>query len=340
MTYRERRLVTILSGILGVLILATLIVLGIRYRQNRPDPEAAASGAPAADAGETVYTDLTYYTDEATLSFRLSDTGHWVWTNDEAFPLEEEYVQTLLDTLSALSPQQTMTAPETFDTYGLSEPWAGLTAVMSDGSVTTLAFGNSTTDGDSYYALLDGGTDQMYIYPDTLVKLMEIPIYDMYALPPIPQLTTGRIQRITVQGATAAEGEERVRITMDSAQDGNGGTKWTCNDRDVTANTRLSALLDDLAALQIEKCVDYRPSAQAMSLCGFDDPAATLWANYTTATDLQCHIQLTVGALTLDGAARYVRFGGDGFDGETVIYRVRAELLDPLMVMALSGLEG
>ena len=340
MTYRERRLVTILSGILGVLMLATLVVLGIRYRQNRPDPEAAASGAPAAAADGAVYTDLTYYTDDATLSFHLSDAGHWVWTHDEAFPLEEGYVQTLLDTLSTLSPQQTMTAPETFDTYGLSEPWAGLTAVMSDGSVTTLAFGNSTTDGDSYYALLGGGTDQMYIYADTLVKLMEIPIYDMYTLPSIPKLTTGLIQRITVQGASVPEGEERVRITMDAAQDGNGGTQWTCNGRDATANARLSALLDDLAALKIEKCVDYRPSAAALSLCGFDDPAATLWANYTTATDLQGHIQLTVGALTLDGAARYVRFGGDGFDGETVIYRVSTELLDPLMIIALSALEG
>ena len=338
MTYRERRLVTLLSGVLSVLVIALLIVLAIRYRAGRPDAAAASSSAPLSGAG-TVYTGLTYHTDDATLAFHLDDTGHWVWTHDEDFPLEERYVTELLDILSALTPQQTLTAPETFDTYGLTEPWASLTATMSDGSVTTLDFGSATTDGDSYYALLNGGTDQMYIYADTLIKRMEIPIYDMCTLPQMPELTTGRIQRITIQGAAAPEGQQPLRITMDAAQDGSGGTLWTCSNKDVTSNPRLGALLGDLSVLSIEKCVDYRPSAKALSLCGFDDPAATLWANYTTATDLGGHIQITVGALTLDGAARYVRFGGDGFDGETV-YRVATELLDPLMVIALSGLEG
>ena len=339
MTYRERRLVKLLTGVLGVLVIALLIVLGIRYRASRPSGESASSSAVTVSTDEAVYTDLTYYTDTATLAFHLDETGHWVWSHDEDFPLNEDYVTALLEILTTLTPQQTMTAPETFDTYGLTEPWAGLTATMSDGAVTTLSFGNATTDGDSYYALRNGGTDQMYIYADTLIKRMEIPIYDMCSLPTVPELTAGRIQRITIQGALPAQGEERLRITMDAAQDGSGGTSWTCAGKDVTNTARLRALLEDLTVLTIEKCVDYRPSAKALSLCGFDDPAATLWANYTTATDLTGHIQLTVGALTLDGAARYVRFGGDGFDGETV-YRVATELLDPLMVIALSGLEG
>ena len=44
---------------------------------------------------------------------------------------------------------------------------------------------------------------------------------------------------------------------------------------------------------------------------------------------------MTVGGLTLDGAARYVRL-----NDEKTIYRVPTDLLDPLMVIALSGLEG
>ena len=41
------------------------------------------------------------------------------------------------------------------------------------------------------------------------------------------------------------------------------------------------------------------------------------------------------GGLTMDGEGRYVRL-----NGETTIFRVAKDLLDPLMVIALSGMEG
>lgn len=50
MTWKERRLITVLSVILAILSAALLIVLGIRYRQSRDavqDPAAqAAQAAP------------------------------------------------------------------------------------------------------------------------------------------------------------------------------------------------------------------------------------------------------------------------------------------------------
>ena len=188
--------------------------------------------------------------------------------------------------------------------------------------------------------LRDGDTSRMYIYDDTLVGLMSTPVYDMCALPRFPDLTVDRLQRITIQGASTPEGTEQLRITMDASRDADGNTAWSCDGKDVTAASRLKPLLDDLAVLEAEKCADYHPSAKALSLCGFDDPLATLWCNYTTTTDLTGHFQMTVGALTLDGQARYVRFNGDGFEDGNIIYRVSTDLLDPLMVIALSGLEG
>lgn len=340
MTYRERRLVTFLSSILGLLVIALLIVLAIRYRENRAQTDPSSSAAVSAASGGAICTELTYFTDDASLRFCRDEQGRWIWAHDESFPLADDVITAILDTLSTLSPQQTMTAPESFDTYGLSQPWAGLTAVMSDGTTVTLSFGNATTDGASYYALRDGDTSRMYIYADTLVGLMSTPVYDMCALPRFPDLTVDRLQRITIQGASAPEGTERLRITMDASHDADGSTTWSCDGKDVTAASRLKPLLDDLAVLEAEKCADYHPSAKALSLCGFDDPLATLWCNYTTATDLTGHFQMTVGALTLDGQARYVRFNGDGFEDGNIIYRVSTDLLDPLMVIALSGLEG
>ena len=45
MSWKERRLISILGAILGVLVIALLIVLGIRFRKNRDVPDASSSSA-------------------------------------------------------------------------------------------------------------------------------------------------------------------------------------------------------------------------------------------------------------------------------------------------------
>ena len=328
MTWKERRLITILSAILGVLVIALLIVLGMRYRESRDEkPDASGSALTAAEEGESIYTSLTYSNGSTTLAFHMDENGTWLWSHDETFPLDPSRINEILNVLFTLSPQQTLETVESLESCGLTEPQCTLTAARSDGTETTIAFGNATTEGTSFYALMNGAESPVYIFDGALMELMKMPIYEMCDLPEIPDLSAGRIQKITIQGAPVEEGEPlRVSFVSD-------GAAWDCDGTDVTGCGRLEGLLEDLAVLKIEQCVDYRPSSEALAICGFDAPAATLWANYTTETDLTENIQLTVGALTLDGAARYVRL-----NGETTIYRVSTELLDPLMVIALSGL--
>ena len=48
MSWKERRLISILGAILGVLVIALLIVLGIRFRKNRDIADASSSSAVTA----------------------------------------------------------------------------------------------------------------------------------------------------------------------------------------------------------------------------------------------------------------------------------------------------
>ena len=83
MTWKERRTITILSSILLVLVIALLIVLGIRYRQSRETPvdSTEASGDALLTTADE-YTSLSYYNGSATLSFSLDETGTWLWIDD------------------------------------------------------------------------------------------------------------------------------------------------------------------------------------------------------------------------------------------------------------------
>ena len=333
MTWKEKRLATLLSGVLAVLAIVLLLVLSSRYRETREDAPAASTLIGATEESSGDYTSLTYFNGTTTLAFHRDENGKWLWTHDESFPLEESHVTAVLDALTTLSPQQTLNTVESLEDCGLTQPFATFTAKRGDGSSISLTFGNTTTDGKSYYALMNGAESPVYIFSGELVELMKTPIYDMYDLPQLPSLTPERVEKITIQGPPAAEGEPQLRQSITAAES-NGSVTWSLDGRDVTFSARLQGLLKDLAALEIEKCVDYRPSAQALEICGFTTPSATLWANYTTDTDLTENIQITVGGLTLDGQARYVRL-----NGEKTIFRVATDLLDPLMVIALSGVE-
>ena len=334
MTRKEKKLTSILTVVLAVLAIVLLLVLSSNYRKSREEAPASSGFIAAGEEASGDYTSLTYFNGSTTLAFHRHESGKWLWTHDEAFPLEEEHVLSMLETLSALSPQQTLETVESLESCGLTEPSATFTAKRADGSAISLTFGNATTDGTSFYALMNGAESPVYIFSGELMEQMKTPIYDLYDLPQLPSLTEDRIQKITVQGPPPAEGEEQLRQSITAAHEGDTVT-WDMDGRDVTDSARLQGLLEDLAALTVEQCVDYRPSKEALNICGFNAPAANLWANYTTDTELTENIQITVGGLTMDGEGRYVRL-----NGETTIFRVAKDLLDPLMVIALSGMEG
>lgn len=332
MTWREKRTVTFLLFILGALSIALVLVLAMKYRQDRTEPDVPAVSAVALAEEESACTALTYYNGTATLDFRRDEGGKWVWTADEDFPLDDSHLTSILETLSAMTPQQTISSYESLDALGLEAPRASVTAAYDSGAVFSLAFGNPTTDGTSCYAMKNGQTETLYIYSAELLPLLEKGVYEMCDLPDFPELLEERIQRVTIQGAAGADGTV-PRSTIDAEGEGES-LEWRCAGKQVTDLQRVRDLFADLAALEYGGCVSYRPSDEAVALCGLTAPTATIWANYTTATDLEEHFQMVIGALTLDGEARYVRVGTD-----STIYRVPIGMLDTILVVALSGFD-
>ena len=193
MTWKEKRIVTILLSIITILFAALLIVLGFRYRAAREAAVGGAAGAAPSSSGKDAapqsYTAITYDNGSATLSFALDEQGAWIWADDPDFPLDDLTVASIASELSSLHFQQTLPAGESMETYGFTTPSATLSATSSRGSTQTLVFGKTTTDGDSYYLQMNGDESTVYIVADTLCKYMSTPIYNMCVLPRLPVLS-------------------------------------------------------------------------------------------------------------------------------------------------------
>ena len=330
MTWKERRLITVLSVILAILSAALLIVLGIRYRQSRDavqDP--AAQAVQAAQAAGSTYASLSVYSGSATLSFSIQEDGTWVWDDDTEFPLDDSTIESMMDLLSDLTPQQVLSDPESLESYELDAPSASISAVKVDQSTVSVTFGKATTDGTSRYAMMNDDASTIYIFADTLYQALQTPIYDMMTLPELPELPESSISSISIQGP----GEDAQPLLLAAQHTDDGATTWLSGGVDVTDNASVQALLEDLAQMQIARCVDYRPSDEAASICGFDAPDALVQVTYTPEDGSESVWTLTVGTTEPGGTGRYARIGAD-----TTIYLLETALLDPLMRIAAGGL--
>lgn len=113
MTWSERRIVTILSTILLILMAALLVVLGMRYRASRDiGKEAPAPGDTGVVTDQNAYTSLQYDNGSTTLSFTRDENGTWTWDGSRDFPLDDTVITSILELLTNWKPQQILTGAE------------------------------------------------------------------------------------------------------------------------------------------------------------------------------------------------------------------------------------
>lgn len=329
MNRSQKKTLIILLAIVVVLAAALVITLVLKSRSAREAEEAAAAQeAAGVITEEEAYSSLTYDNGSTTLSFTLDEAGNWIWADDPDFPLDDSTVTAIVDLLTNLKPQQTITEGDTLEAYGLDTPFATLTATTPEGETLTLDFGNTTTDGTSYYMLMNGQESPVYIIADTLYTYMSKAIYDMCDLPDLPVLTEDRIQSVTIAGT------QSLTLTPDQAEDDDGNTvvTWTCGGEDVT--DAAADLVEELKALTIVKCVDFKPTDEAVTICGFDQPVKVT-LNYLNDSGTEQTLVLEIGAENLDGDGYYVRV-----DDDTTIYQMNLDGVDALLAAAQSGLTG
>lgn len=337
MSNQQKRTFRILLAIAVVLAVALAAVLIYKNQAAQAQAEAEAE-ADAVITQEQEYNALSYNNGSATLSFTLDENGSWVWADDPTFPLDQTTVTAIVDLISSLTPQQTITDGDTLEAYGLDNPTATLTASGADGASLTLSLGKTTTDGQSYYMMMNEDQSTVYIIAGTLYDYLSTPIYDMCILPEIPDLAEENLDSITVTGTvTTALTATREETEASDGEETDGEetdtqavtVTWTDGEgTDVTENQQLTALLTELETFTLTKCADYRPSDEAVSLCGFDAPAAVaeIVSGSTTFT-------ITVGGATLDGTGYYVRI-----DDDTTIYQATTASVDTLLEVAAGGL--
>ena len=328
---------------LGIaLILLSMVILLSQRRQQPKTPSAVPdddTSAPVQEVKDPSHiTAISYSDGTMTQAFSRDENGTWRWDADAAFPLDTTVIDAMVNSISPLVPVETILqqSEETLGSYGLGSDTAWFSAVYENGVTMRLDFGDLVPGSTNRYALKNGIAEAVYVLPDVIPARMGIAVYDMMDLPHPPVLAEGDISSVTVKGAEETvmiafkESSKSANSTPDaSAAPAEARVSWLCNSEDITGNQRRKALVDTISAITLEKCENFSPSENAVTLWGLDEPIAVV--TITHGTDQL--LTLKIGGKTLNGEGRYIRINED-----SAIYSLSNRVLEPILTVAEKGL--
>ncbi len=292
----------------ALVIMVGCYFLASQTQETETVQEESGTFELTAKTAEDIAT-LAWMANDTEYSFTLTD-GVWYKTSNTAYPVAQDEVQALADSLIAMQGSRRIESVTDISIYGLSEPVFSVTATWTDGTETTYQMGNETPFGGSYYLLLSGDATTVYTTEDSLSDLFDKDVDDFIQAEDVPSVSD--VDRITV-GTTfdASKHETSSTINEDELWYAADGRALDGVDSIVSSFTNLSwaAVAEPVAT--DDQLTEY----------GLDDAnaiAVTVYAGEESATVLF--------GTTNDSGYYYARL-----PGSTMVYTVSSSTATKLL---------
>ena len=288
----------ILAGVLAVLV---LVYVGVQKGvSSQPEAVTEESGAyPLTSHTAEELTSLQWTSgdreEQETLHFVKTD-GRWRVEGDEAFPVKQDSVEGLAETLTALKADRKLENVEKPEDYGLSEPAFTLTAGWSDGTETVYSMGDETPFGDGYYLSLSGEDGTVYTVADALSGDFSGSLLSFAQSEELPAVEN--VTRLVVGDTLDVEG------TAEKTEGEEASLRWTWKATgEKLDGSEVEALIDEAKSLSWTELKAVNADDEALSGYGLTDEQATAITLYDGETIVW---KLLAGA-EADEGGRYVR---------------------------------
>lgn len=189
---KRMKKMALLVGVL-VVLLCGYALMNRSGETTAVEEETGSFELTAKTADELI--GLEWTKDGEAFSFTLTD-GVWQKTDQAAYPVAQNVVQTLADQLMELKGSRKLENVTDLSIYGLSEPVFAVTAHWSDGSTTDYRMGEATPFADGYYLALSDQTETIYTLSDSLSSVFNKSMDDFADLEAVPAVA--EVTRLTV----------------------------------------------------------------------------------------------------------------------------------------------
>lgn len=287
----------ILAGVLAVLV---LVYAGVQKSVSQPETVTEESGTYALTAHTAEELTGLQWTngdgdEQETLHFVKTD-GQWRVEGNEAFPVKQDSVEGLAETLTALKADRKLENVEKPEDYGLLEPAFTLTAGWSDGTETVYSMGDETPFGDGYYLSLSGEDGTVYTVADALSGDFSGSLLSFAQSEELPAVEN--VTRLVVGDTLDVEG------TAEKTEDEEASLRWIWKATgEKLDGSEVEALIDEAKNLSWTELKAVNADDEALSGYGLTDEQATAITLYDGETIVW---KLLAGA-EADEGGHYVR---------------------------------
>lgn len=239
---------------------------------------------------------LSWECDTGSFAFHKDQDGSWLYDADEAFPVDEEKMNELLEQFQEFGVSFRIEEVEDFGQYGLDEPVC--TIHMETGTQTCdIQLGDySAMDSERYVSIGDGNVylvkedplDRFGIELSNLIRHDEIPAFE-------------DVTQVQFSG----EGSEKIVYEEDSVNTYSAADVYFM-ERDgeyLTLDTnRVNDYLNTIRNLNLKEYVTYNASEEELKEFGMDIPELSIQLDYMMAEDTEAgkeESEKTSGVFTL-----------------------------------------
>ena len=265
------RKATKLYALLGVLLVVCIAAFAVsRYEEKKE--QIKNSGEVILEIPTDSVTALSWTNKSGKFSFTKDET--WVYDDDNAFPVDEEKINDLLEQFTSFAAAFSIDDVEDYAQYGLDEPICTIKITAGEESYTVELGDFSKMDEQRYISIGDG---KAYLVSRDPLDEFDSVLRDMILDDTIPEFDT--VKQI------AFSGEESYTISYDE-----GGTSICADDVYFTDGTPLDTdtvneWLTALRSLDLTNYVSYSATGEELQTFGLDNPALTVALDYSSSSD-------------------------------------------------------
>lgn len=261
-----------LGILLVVLIFACIATFGVTKYESKKE-EIKNSGETILSVPTDTIKSFSWEYDGQEFSFHKN--GSWIYDADEAFPVDEEVLQGLLEQYADFSAAFTIENVEDYSQYGLDKPECTIKLSAEDVEYEITLGDISNMDQQRYASIGDGN---VYLVVSDPIDKLNIDLEDLIKHDDTPLF--GDITEIIFEGAENYTVFYEAENNYSYCEDDYYFTK--IDDKTVPLDTdNVESYTGKISNLNLKDYVTYNATDDELASYGLDNPQLTVTVNYT-----------------------------------------------------------
>ena len=243
----------------------------------------------------------------------------WVKSDENAFPVDQDKLDTLAGTFSSVTAQRTLKDVEDPSEYELDNPQNTITVTTTDGEATVIQVGMENDSTSQEYIDLNDDSSTVYVVSNSVFQSFEGNLYDFAKSGTFPTVDSSTVSKIAVDGNDSSYVVEK--------DENNFWNITSDGETEKADSAKATSLASSLSSLAYASYVNYNCSKSELAQYGLDKPYAEITVDYQEEAPDEENtedVKTADSAATADDAAADDTIANEAASNETDMDSVNA----------------